>query len=154
MNKPNTWTCDSCGEPITNAKDGWVEWLTRDEDDVRIGRGLRLVHHCSAHVPLDTRCQYNERVEHAADGSIVSDLPLESYLGTTGLIDLLSLIAEKRIPVEEVLELIKRLHVPGYEQARFHFDAAIEAGAFDPNTMPGYYSAKDIAATLKYIEEG
>jgi hypothetical protein len=154
MNTTTTWICDSCGEPITKAKDGWVEWLTREEEGVQVGRGLRLVHHCSAHSPLDTRCQYNERAEYETDGSILSDLPLESYLGTNGLIDLLSLIAEKQIPVEEILELIKRLHIPGYEQARFHFDSAIEAGAFDPNTMPGYYSTNNIAATLEHIQEG
>jgi hypothetical protein len=38
---------------------------------------------------------------------------------------LLALIAEERAPTNDILEMIKRLHIRGYEQARLHFDEAI-----------------------------
>ena len=151
MTKKATWVCDSCGQAIEDVSHGWVEWLLRKEGDKYIGRGLRLVHHCSAHEPLDTRCQYRERNEYQRDESILNDLPLTDFVGPDGLITLLSFIARGELPADEVLEMIKRLHVPGYEQARFHFDAAIAEGVFEPNTMPGYYSLHDINAVLEYI---
>jgi len=150
MKTKDTWICDSCHQPITDVSHGWVEWLTRNEGGKHIGRGLRLVHHCSAHEPLDGRCQCDVRAERARDVSSLSDLPLTDFVGPDGLITLLSLIADEEVPTEEVLEMIKRLHVPGYEHARFHFDAAIADGVFEPNTRPGYYSIHDINAVLEY----
>jgi hypothetical protein len=52
-----------------------------------------------------------------------------------------------------LIELIKRLHIPGYEQARNSFDAAISDGAFEPNTKPGFYSQSNIQNTLRWIQE-
>lgn len=153
MKTNNTWICDSCGSLIQDVSHGWVEWLIRKDGDKRTGHGLRLVHHCSAHTPLDGRCQYSSQIEHDRDGSILNDLPLKSFVGADGLIELLALIAEGEVPTTEVLEMIKRLHVPGYEHARLHFDAAIAAGAFEPNTLPGYYSTDNIKAVLEFIQK-
>ena len=99
------------------------------------------------------RCQFNEDHEFRKDKGIVNDLPLKSFLGADGLMLLLSLIAEKRTPTEQVLEMIKRLHIPGYEHARPYFKKAISEGVFEPNTMAGYYWQCDIEAVLKYVEE-
>lgn len=152
MKSKPTWICDSCGESIDDISHGWVEWLTRQESGKFLGRGLRLVHHCSAHDPLDTRCQYNQHAEYELDGSTVSDLPLKDFVGTDGLILLLSLIAGEEVPTDQVLEMIKRLHVPGYEHARFHFEDAIADGVFAPNRSPGYYTTRDISEVLKYMK--
>lgn len=151
MTKQNTWICDSCSQPITKVEHGWVEWLSKVEEKKFVGKGLRLVHHCSAHTPLDTRCQYGRRAE--TDGFTLSDLPLKDFLGTNGLIDLLCFIATEQLPANEVLEMIKRLHVPGYEHARFHFARAISDGVFEPNTPPGYHSIEDINAVLKWAKQ-
>ena len=66
---------------------------------------------------------------------------------------LLAMLAEGEAPKEEVLEMIKRLHISGYEEARHHFDHAISDGAFDPNTRPSYYPPIDIQATLDWKNE-
>jgi len=151
MNDSTHWTCDSCGEKIVNVEHGWVEWLVRKEGEKRVGGGLRLVHHCSAHDPLSGRCQYKEVEQFSKDRATLLDLPLKNFVGADGLMELLSMLASGEIAKEEVLEMIKRLHVPGYEQARHHFDEAISNGVFEPNTAPGYYSTKDIAKTLEFI---
>lgn len=55
------------------------------------------------------------------------------------------------IPQEDVLEMIKRLHIPGYEHARLHFDEAIADGVFEPNRRPGYCRRDDIVAVLNVL---
>ena len=57
------------------------------------------------------------------------------------------------MPKEEVLEMIKRLHIPGYDKARHYFDAAMTDGVFETNMPPGYFHMTDIEATLRYAEE-
>jgi hypothetical protein len=67
--------------------------------------------------------------------------------------NLLSFISESRLPTQQVLEMIKRLHIPGYEHARKHFRAAINAGVIEPNTEENYYSQSEIEATLRYVAQ-
>jgi hypothetical protein len=64
---------------------------------------------------------------------------------------LLSMIAEGELPKDEVLDLTKRLHIPGYEQARSHFDRAIAEAAFEPNMPKGFYWQSNIQAVLKFV---
>ena len=151
----NQWICDSCGEYILKPIDGWVEWLTRKRQDseTNIGRGLRLVHHCGAHNPLSERCQYDQDKEYKQGGSILSDSGLEEFIGADGLMSLLELLARSELPADEVIEMIKRLHIPGYEHARRHFDAALAEGVFDPSSMPGFYTQHEIQAVLEYAND-
>ncbi len=149
----HSWICDSCGERIGDVEDGWVEWLKRRESDELKARGLRVVHRRPASPRgANAGCQYDQDAEFSRDESTVSDSALQFFLGTDGLIQLLSFIDEGSLPKDEVLEMIKRLHVPGYEQARFHFVAAISDGAFEPNTREGYYRRADIQATIKWAD--
>ena len=66
---------------------------------------------------------------------------------------LLQMLGEEDHPKEDVLEMIKRLHIPGYEAARGHFDEAISEGYFEPNTPEGYYHQSEIEATLAFIKD-
>lgn len=148
------WTCDNCGEPVRRVEDGYVEWMMVGRKHPRTGRGLRLVHHqpASPHAP-EGSCYHNEEREHRQDAVFYQSMHLSAFLGTDGLMVLLSMLAEGELPKSEVLELIKRLHIPGYEQARFHFDEAIAEGVFEPNTPKGYYWQHDIQAVLDFIAE-
>jgi hypothetical protein len=152
--KTTTWICDSCGSEIEDVAHGWVEWLTKYEDGKRSSRGLRLVHHC-VYSPREGRhkCQYDGNYEYQKDGHTISDTDLKSCLGSNGLMDLLSMLSDDEAPKDDIIEMIKRLHIPGYEHARFHFQAAINDGAFDPNTKPGFYPLRDIEATLAWAKE-
>lgn len=154
MKETATWICDTCGESITAVEHGWVEWLSRYKNGKREGRGLRLVHH----VPYSPRkdhggCQYHGATEYRRDEMTISDCQLREFVGPGGLMDLLAMIAEEELPKDDVLEMIKRLHIPGYEQARGHFASAISDGAFEPNTAEGYYKTSDIRATLQWAQE-
>ena len=112
------WICDTCGEPIEKVEDGWVEWLHKSDNGIYIDKGLRLVHHKPAS-PLKTNggCQYKEQ-ESFKDGFTVGDLPLKYFLNDGGLMLLLEKFVSTTLPKEEIIELIKRLHIKDYEKAR------------------------------------
>jgi hypothetical protein len=61
-------------------------------------------------------------------------------------------LARDELPKDEVLEMIKRLHIPGYEHARQHFQRAIADGVFEPNMPDGYYWQSNIDAVLRFLE--
>lgn len=65
--------------------------------------------------------------------------------------ELLFMLSEHELPEDEVIEIIKRPHIPGYEHARMHFNAAIAEQVFEPNTKPGFYKMADINATLAWL---
>lgn len=148
------WICDTCGERIEKVEDGWVEWMKYPKDGADRGevkkyegKGLRLVHHRS----VNPGCAYDQKVEYATRKGLLSDLPLSEFLGPDGLMQLLGFIATNIVPTEECLEMIKRLHIPEYEDARRFFDEAIRGEVFEPNTPEGYYRQSDIQAVLRWL---
>lgn len=144
LNKTEYWICDNCGEKIEDVKDGWVEWLeSKDQNDDYKCKGIRIVHR--------VKCIYNEDLLYKKNKSLVSDMDLESFSGPDGLMELLEFISDNKFEDnEEVIEVIKRIHIPGYEEARIYFDEAIAEGIFEPNTKPGYYTQNNIADVLDY----
>ncbi len=145
MEPTRRWTCDNCFMPIESVEDGWVEWQHHvGRNDYREGT-LRLVHH-------KLSCKYDHRAVFAETEHIIQDLPLAPFVEADGLMLLLRLLEEGK-PQTEVVEMIKRLHIPGYERARHFFKEAIAAEAFEPNTQLGYHYQYQIEATLRYVEE-
>ena len=105
------WRCATCGQLILSVSNGWVEWLASEDDGgAEILNGLRLVHRES--------CRYDPRSVFQNSRSVVEGLSLERFIGADGLILLLSLLAEGELPTAEVIELAKRVQIPGYELAR------------------------------------
>jgi hypothetical protein len=144
-----SWICDSCGEIIDRIEDGWVEWI-HYVDRRKIGRGLRLVHHQPAS-PRKDGCQYDTAHLHDKEG--LSDDGLESFVGPDGLMRLLSKLAEGSLPQESVIDMIQRIHIPGYEAARRHFQTAIGEDVIEPNLPKGFYWQSQIAAVIKWAEK-
>lgn len=140
------WICDTCGQTIEKVEDGWVEWLTHAGKNAQ--KSLRLVHHIGGN-----HCQYDGQTEFKRDGSIISDQPLSAFVGHDGLMFLLLMLSEGEMPKEEVIEMTKRLHIPGYEHARRHFKHAIAEGVIEPNMGVDFYWQNDIEATLKFVEQ-
>jgi hypothetical protein len=149
------WNCATCGELITRIEDGWVEWLAGEDEraNSRI-KGLHLVHghEASPRRQREHGCQYDERREFRNDGSIVEGLSLERFVGPDGLMLLLSFLAAGEMPKDAVLELTKRVQIPGYEQTRELFDAAIHSGVVKPSISTGYYLQWEIQALLDEIQ--
>jgi hypothetical protein len=143
------WRCASCTLLVTRIEDGWVEWLACEEAGKASLRGLRLVHRREAS-PKSGGCQYDMRAEFNNDGSIVEGLSLERFVGPDGLMLSLSMIASQPNSAEEIIELVKRVQIPGYEQARELFPSAIENGLLSPSIGNGFYLQSEIQALLHW----
>ncbi|MBW2202170.1 MAG: hypothetical protein JRF71_15300 [Deltaproteobacteria bacterium] len=152
MPTTDTFVCDTCGQIIEKPEHGWVEWISLVGK--KPGRNFRLVHHKPRSPNSgESGCQFNQAAEFAEDKGIVSDLPLTYFMGSNGLMSLLSMINQNDVPVDEVVEMIKRIHIPGYERARFYFKEAIDNGVFEPNMPENFYWQSDIEDTLKFAED-
>jgi hypothetical protein len=120
LHKFNGWRCDSCGELITSIDAGWVEWLSSEGDRGEdVLSGLQLVHDGSV-LPngAGRGCRYDRLKEFRNRKTIVEGLPLERFVGLDGLMMLFSLLSDGSLPRNEILELAKRVQIPGYELAR------------------------------------
>jgi hypothetical protein len=105
---------------VSDLQAGWVEWLAaEDTKGIPKVSVLRLVHcrNTSPRWPEPYGCQYNPRDEFRKNHGIVEGLALERFACPDGLMLLLSLIAERELPTEELIELAKRVQIPGYETA-------------------------------------
>jgi len=152
------WRCGSCNQLITRVDNGWVEWLASEDDrgESSLG-GLRLVHRGApfAH-GLEGSCQYNAREEFRNNRTIVEGLSLERLVGPDGLMVLLSLLAAGDLPRAQIIELTKRLHIPGYELSR-NLSGATAQIAFTAYLGEGFYLQSELEemiarATEEYAE--
>jgi hypothetical protein len=144
------WKCSSCAKVITSIEDGWVEWLTTETERGTTLHGLRLVHkEAKQDNSREHSCRYDARAEFRKDQTLVEGLPLERFMGSDGLTLLLSFLAAGEMPRDDVLELTKRLQVPGYELTRELF-AALDTEMFTPSVMRGYYLQVEIRALLEW----
>ena len=143
MSKPlTTWYCDVCGEIIGSPQEGYVIWKT---SDVPKSHSFKIIH--------QGKCDLKDHPASAA---------LEDFLGDNGLTYLLShlsagpLIASRNggghrsvADIHEFVDLIRRLQIPYYEQARRKFSLAEVRNDFsDANEVYPYMpeNLKRIAA--------
>jgi len=122
LDRLQNWRCDSCGDFITNIQDGWVEWLaSEDKDGNDVLSGLRLVHRGPRQKARKHNCRYDPLLEFRSSQTIVEGLPLDRLVGPDGLMVLPSLLAQGELPRREILELVRRVQIPGYELIRSLF---------------------------------
>ena len=148
------WVCDCCGETIETARDGWVQWLEVHAPGSRpTVRDLSLVHHVPASPrkeSSDHGCQFNYDLEFKKDGAQPMDCSLEDFCGADGLMHLMSLLVDKQFSRRDIAKMVMRIHLPGYERARFHFSRGIAEGVIEPNLPEGFHWQKDIQAVLRW----
>lgn len=117
------WICDKCGDVIEKPTDGWLEWLS-DRDNFTLS-GFKIVHHAPAspHKAKNRDCyHYNENLER-------QDMHLDIFLGVDGIARMITWTYSPGVKsLEEWAEVFRRLHVPHYEEARRHWDAATSDG--------------------------
>lgn len=109
------WQCGSCGELVSDLQAGWVEWVAAEGNEGKSKvSGLRLVHHRSSspRCRKPNGCQYNPQDEFRKNGAIVEGVAVDWFTGPDGLMLLLSLIAGRDFPVQELIELTKRVQNP------------------------------------------
>lgn len=139
---------------MSDLQAGWVEWLaTEDVKRKPKVSGLRLVH-CRNNGPRQRErhgCQYNPRNEFRRNRGIVEGLALDRFAGPDGLMLLLSMIDERELPLQELIELAKRVQIPGYEAVELIHDAVGE-GVIAPCISPGFYLQCEIWDVLRWAK--
>lgn len=143
------WKCDGCGEPV-QAGQGFVEWVV-DDDGPNKGksRGYRIVHRgaaCSAYAGRGVHDQSMALIDAAGENGLVRVL---------GLIDpghhkKPTSAEPETSDLRGVCELMRRLFVENYEEARSKMDSA------DPAEWPadGNENWVYAQATLRGLIEG
>jgi len=130
-----------------------VEWLKVDDimtdEATYTCEGLRLVHAFRENKP---KCTYAGR--ELMPNVTTADGALQGFAGGDGLMKLLSMAASTRFTNKsEVIELIKRIHVPGYEEARSYLQAAVDAGVYHVNTADGFPDQNQIRSVLAWVKD-
>ncbi|HEY2362253.1 MAG TPA: hypothetical protein VGK36_14125 [Candidatus Angelobacter sp.] len=146
------WKCGTCGRLVTKIEDGWIEWLvSKSRKDNDLLKGLRLVHALAVSPRRTSRfgCRYDPQREFKKDQSLVEGLSLDRFVGPDGLMLLLSLVANGELPREDILDLIKRVQIPGYEQAMSVFQKGLPRDVFTPSIGKGYYLQSEIRTLLR-----
>ncbi len=147
------WRCDGCGELVSDLQAGWVEWVAAEDANGKPKvRGLRLVHRGTTNPGCGEPygCQYNPRDEFRKNHGIVEGLALDRFAGPDGLMLLLSMIAESELPLQDVIELAKRVQIPGYEAAYELVDDAVSNGVIAPAISAGFYLQCEIWDVLNW----
>jgi len=116
------WICDTCKQIIENVDEGWLEWYD-DVNTFEVG-GYRIVHY-------DPKCQYDvDKLDYR--NKSVADVPLKDAFGSDGLVMLLSHYEHMKVAdPKEITDIIRRLHVPYYEEARMYWGRATEDNFFE-----------------------
>jgi hypothetical protein len=136
------WHCACCTQLISSISEGWVEWLASEDDHgAETLSGLRLVHRES--------CRYDPRKVFQSDRSVVEGLSLERFVGADGLNLLLSLLAAGELPAAEVIEMAKRVQIPGYELARNLIGQQNLPDVLPPWLGHGCYLQSEIAELIR-----
>lgn len=126
MEPLNQWICDTCGEVIERPEDGYVIWKEDEEgklDDILIIHRNGLPN------------------KSCDDKSYRLSLDLESFIGANGLVRLLSIVdpgpyhcneySNKVSNMRKFVDVIRRLHIPYYEEARLYWHEALADGFFN-----------------------
>lgn len=136
------WKCDACGQIIDRPESGWVEWLAGPTHGTK-AHAFRIVHNSS-------RCQYPSTGR-------VNDIHLVHLLGPDGLATLLTLLApggqtgNRELGVaslDEWGELVRRLHIPHYEEARQYWADAEADDVFTRSAKYAPYSQATLLGIL------
>jgi len=142
------WCCDTCGDLIESVNDGTLQWLNEDSaSPVRYAYSPQLVHRVG--------CLYDKTANYQRSQSTMSDLDFTFLVGPNGLMQLLGMLYEQRFKDSgELIEIIKRLFIPGYDEVRMHLQKAEDAGVYEPNTAPGFpymYQIESIQSWLRSL---
>lgn len=131
--------CDDCGELIVNPRQAEVAWARYDDERKKVW---------VVHAPHDCPRWNQAPLSTAVSGR--GTVSLRSYLGPAGLLELLNDIERGEFPLEVGFDLLRRLHVPGYEQYLLARRDAIADGCGEQvPARPGRSKFRNFLAWLK-----
>jgi len=142
LRKARFWYCDYCHQIIRKAADGWVEWLGYEFEahGVWKGKKIQIVHRPELS-PHRNGCHYKW------PGRPYDTI--DFYSSADGHMRLLEMLAEDVIPRDELLEIIKRIHIPNYERARRNFGQALADEVITQDVEYGYWPQSDLREVIR-----
>ncbi|MCZ8521141.1 MULTISPECIES: hypothetical protein [Paenibacillus] len=133
------WICDSCGETISSVQEGQLEWI-QHKDRTSL-QGFRIVHLSGCHYQED-ELQKMEISEHTA---------LQDCVGSKGLVKLFGLLESKNyVDRTEIMDLIRRLHIHYYEEARLYWPRAIQEDIIANSSSWSNYDPDFLLELIRY----
>jgi hypothetical protein len=167
------WICDTCHEVIQSPHDGWLEWIMYGDSKCHRDKGFGIVHGYelgtdSSHEtdfekglpPLYIRpsncCYGDEFAESLPPHHTICGTPLEQCTGRQTMPFMLFFIDpesydEDHEAVEDLrewAEIVRRLSVKYYEEARLYWDRAKADGFFDQISL-SRYSLRTLLKVIK-----
>jgi hypothetical protein len=122
------WICDSCGKLIEKPEDGWWEYL--HDTETGLISGFRIVHYGGP-------CYYNEQALRHKN-KLVGDMHLDQVLKSGGFGHMLHWLElsetrkiNERIEITDFTEIMRRLYLPYWEEARLYWEQAYKDGFHD-----------------------
>lgn len=136
------WYCDSCGEPIREARHGMLEWTSEADGPAHT---FRIVHN-GGFSPRGT-CYENDQRSGQADWH------LQWATGAKGLAAMLNLammptvdpLRTTQVEPGSFFEVLARLHVPYYEEARRYYADARVSQWLHEHGVPDQALSADVA---------
>jgi hypothetical protein len=124
------WFCDRCGDVIEKPEDGWVHW----SEDKKGVHTIEILHHLTA-----SPRGGGKSTQGCYPSPMDCDMHLQVMLGPGGLAHLLSMVdvgayhdedgtSVGKVDLRNWTEVVRRLHIPFYEEGRRHFREARSNG--------------------------
>jgi len=120
--------CDSCGELINKPEDGWWEYLS--DTETNLVSGFQIVH-------AGGPCYYDEQAL-GQQNKMVGGMPLDHVLGSGFFGHMLNWLElsetkkiEERIEITDFTEIMRRLYLPYWEEARQYWEQSYNDGFHD-----------------------
>jgi hypothetical protein len=144
MLKPlKQWICDTCGEVIQQPDHGWLDWLVAEAGEGYSFSGFRIIHH-RPRSPRPAGCyQYERRI--GLQG-IHLDWVYSAEVGKGWIIHLVEYASNPK----ESAELLRRLTIPYYEEARQNWTLAVAGGMLENGA--GDYHPDNLKDIIKLHE--
>lgn len=149
------WICDTCQEVIEKPEDGWLEWVKDRSSNPSKRHSFNIIHQLAA----SPRQPRGDCYQHA-DKAARQDLALERLVEKDGLVRFMPFLdpgplhdpdAENVIQpsqVREIVEIMRRLYVPYFEEARLCWEAASSNGEFDGDNEYSSYTESKLKRIL------
>ena len=153
LNPLTQFICDTCRQVISNPEDGWIEWESRIDDKTNkiTSRNFRICHH-------EMPCQKLARHPHC------SDLPLKEFVGEMASVQIANLLdvgvyhqrdyaGPEPTDMREFTELMRRLTIPYYEEARQWWNEAMTDGYFGDANEIYIYMPVNLRRMIEHYNE-
>ncbi len=139
--------CDSCQKEIRTVSEAYLEWYT-----VRNALGPikpRIVHNI---LQNGKSCHYDTYIKDSQGEKIEAGMHLD-YFANGGLMRLLNLLSETESDEarDDMIEIIKRVHVENYELCRLYIEEAIAEGVISPNMKDGFYHPSNLLDVVRHF---